>query len=267
MSDGSVGMRALVTGASSGLGVEFARQLAVDGVSLVLTARRAERLEALATELRDRHGVAVDCIPCDLAEPDAPERLYRAALQGGRVQILVNNAGFGQYGKLTSSSVDVARSMVALNITAVVDLTHRFVSHMLERPQQRGYVLNVASVAGYQPVPGFAVYAATKAFVQDFSEALSCELRRTSVSVTQLSPGATRTEFMKVAGMRDVQGLMERIAFEDAEPVVRRGLRAMFKGRPSVVSGWLNAITAFLGRVSPRALSARAAQRIMHRKP
>lgn len=255
--------RAVVTGASSGLGAEFARQLAARKVDVVLVARRRERLEALADELRADHGVRADVVAVDLATPDSPHRLFLEATREGRtVDLLVNNAGFGLYQDFVEESWERTQRMLFLNIMALVELSHRFALHMLESGAP-GWILNVGSVGAYQPVPGFAAYAASKAFVRDFTEALNHELRGTPIAATVVNPGPTRTEFMDVAGMGGTSGLRERIAFMDADEVARIGLEALFRGKPNVVTGWLNKITTFVTRFGSRRTNAKLAARFM----
>ncbi|MGM0575258.1 MAG: SDR family NAD(P)-dependent oxidoreductase [Myxococcota bacterium] len=257
------GMRAVITGASSGLGEEFARRLAADGAEVVLTARREERLAELAEDLRRSHGVEATVVALDLADDDGPRRLFEEATAGGaQVDVLVNNAGFGLYEQFVDGPLDRQRAMMRLNMEALVELSHRFALHMIERGRP-GYILNVGSTASYQPVPGFAVYAATKSFVRDFTEALAYELRGTKVRATVLNPGPTRTEFLDVAGMSGTSGFRDRLAFQDADEVVRAGLDAMAAGKPSVVPGWFNKVMAFMTRLGPRRLNAAMAARFM----
>jgi short-subunit dehydrogenase len=251
------GRTALVTGASSGLGVEFARQLAADGADLVLVARRAEPMEELAGRLRTTFGVQVTVLPTDLAEPGATVRLVKRLQEAGiEVDLLVNNAGFGWHGDLVGADPERMKTMIDLNCTALVDLTTRLLPGMLARGECG--VLNVASTAAYQPVPQMAVYGATKAFVLSFSEALWAETRGRGVTVTVLSPGATATEFFRVAGESASFGRRAT-----ASEVVATGLRAWRRGAPSVISGRLNAAMASSARFSPRRLTVLVAQRMM----
>ena len=185
---------ALITGASSGIGLELAKLFARDGYELVLVARRVERLEELGRELTQRHGVRCHTISVDLAQPDAAAEIVRRLEGAGpAVDVLVNNAGFGVLGPLATTEPETAGRMIRVNIEALTQLTRALLPGMLAR--RRGRILNVASTAGFAPGPLMAVYYATKAYVISFSEALAEELRGTGVTVTVLCPGPTRTEF------------------------------------------------------------------------
>ncbi|WP_456845859.1 SDR family NAD(P)-dependent oxidoreductase [Cellulomonas sp. P5_C6] len=250
------GTTALVTGASSGLGAEFAHQLAARGADLVLVARRADRLEDLATRIRAQHGAQVRVLPADLTAPGAAGKL-RAELDGVHVDTLVNNAGFGHFGDLADTDPTIGADMVQLNVAALVDLTREFLPDLLEG---RGALVNIASTAAYQPTPHLAVYGATKAFVLSFTEALSAELRPSGLRVLALSPGATRTEFFDVAG-RDAQlGRMQ-----EAADVVGLAMRALDRRRTpaSIVSGRTNRLTATFARISPRRVTLAVSDRLM----
>lgn len=243
------GQTALVTGASSGLGVDFARQLAAAGTHLVLVARRLDRLEALADELRAAHGVTVVVLAMDLAVTDAPARLHAELTSRGiAVDILVNNAGYGLHGAFVDLPWDRERAMIELDIVTLVHLTKLFVRDMVARG--RGRVLQVASIGAYQPSPTYATYSAAKAFVLSFGEALNYELRGTGVRCTVLSPGVTATEFLEVSGQRPTA--YQRMMMMTSTAVVRRGLSAMLRGRASVVPGVLNALGAWMVRLMPR---------------
>ena len=246
----------VITGASSGLGEGFARALAGRKRSLLLVARREERLAALAIELAERHGVAVETLALDLAADDAGERLMRAAGERGLViDQLINNAGFGARGAFADLGLDEQKRMIALNCTALMELCHRVLPGMVER--KRGGILNVASTASFQPGPWMAVYYATKAFVLSFSEALHEEVRAHGVKVAALCPGPTRTEFADVAGMGDSE-LFKRFA-SSSEAVVRDGLAALESNTAVKVSGTLNTIMAESIRFTPRLLARRIA--------
>jgi hypothetical protein len=257
--------RALVTGASSGIGREMARQLAAAGCSLVVAARRLDRLEELAAELRAAHEVAVDCVEVDLTEPGAPDRLYDAATaDGASLDILVNNAGFGRLQRFDRLPAAHNRDMVTVNVAAVVELSQRFLADAVPRPR-RSYILNVASTAAFQPVPNFAIYAATKHFVLAFSEALSAELASTRVSVTCLCPGGTWTEFFDTS-RQQIKGLA-KLSMLPADRVARIGLGAMLKGRRSVVSGAMNKLAAWFIRFVPRSTAGWIAARLVGAPP
>ncbi|WP_092964412.1 SDR family oxidoreductase [Agromyces sp. CF514] len=243
------GTTALITGASSGLGAEFATGLARRGSDLVLVARREARLVELAERLERDHGVRVTSIALDLAKLDAPAAL-RAALdeRGIRVQSLVNNAGFGMKGAFAEADAARIAEMVSLNVAALVGITREFLPDLVS--DGRGVLVNIASTAAYQPCPNMAVYGATKAFVLSFSEALSHETRDTGLRVLAVSPGATRTEFFEVVGTEDAA--VGR--FQTPAEVVGLALRELDRRStpPSVVSGGGNALNAGLVRFLPR---------------
>ena len=242
---------ALVTGASSGLGEEFARLFAADGVDLVLVARRRDRLEALAGELRAARKVSVHVVTADLSVPQEVERLVREVQALPlEVEFLVNNAGLGNVGPFAASALDRQLGMVDVNVRALVRLTHAFLPGMLAR--KRGRVLNIGSTAGLQPGPFGAVYYATKAFVNSFTEALSHELKGTGVTATASLPGATATEFASVAGSGSTR-LFKSGVMSSAE-VAANAYRAMNRGTPFVVHGWMNRMLAFSVRLGPRSV-------------
>ncbi|HQT83306.1 MAG: oxidoreductase [Acidiphilium sp. 37-64-53] len=249
------GRRALVTGASSGIGADIARQLAQRGADLVLVARRADRLETLATECR-LFGVDVETAPADLADPQASSAL---AARFPETDILINNAGLGAFGRFTETEYDKIERMIAVNITSLTHLTRLFAPAMAARGW--GRIMLVASTAGFQPVPLYAVYAATKAYVLSFGGALNVELAPSGVTTTVLCPGTTRTEFFEVAAQTK-SPLIERNAMGSAD-VARIGLDALAKGRATVISGAVNNAMAFGTRFAPRSLTAQLAYRIM----
>src|ERR671922_76374 len=222
----------LVTGASSGIGADIARSLAARGHGVTLVARRTERLEKLAAELRDRDGVRVETVGCDLGHADARQRM-RAEIgeRGLTVEILVNNAGFGSGGLFQELDQERELEMVRLNVEAVVDLCGRYVPELVRRG--RGAVLNVASTAAFQPLPRQATYSASKAFVLTFTDALHEDLAGTGVTATTLCPGPAKTEFMANAGI-DWEGLPDFLWSESAA-VAEAAVRGLEKGRRSGV--------------------------------
>ena len=241
----------LITGASAGLGVEFARQLGQRGERLVLVARRKERLDALAAELGNARAVAVD-----LSEAGAVGRLMAdIAAHGETVACLVNNAGFGLAGRFAELDGSRQREMIDLNIGALTELAHAVLPAMIAA--RSGAILNVASTAAFQPGPGMAVYFATKAFVLSFSEALHEEVREDGVSVTALCPGPTATEFGAVAGWGG-NAMIDRLSAR-AGPVVRAGIAAMDRNRAIVIPGLANKAGAQGHRLLPRWLLRRIA--------
>lgn len=249
---------AVITGASAGIGAEFARRLARDNRNLVLVARSADALARLAAELEAAHRIQAHAVPLDLTEREAPRRLFdETARRGLHIDLLINNAGFGSLGDFTRFDIERDRRMIDLNISALVELTHLYLPAMRERGA--GAIVNVASTAAFQPVPYMATYAATKAFVLSFSEALAEENRVTGVRVLALCPGATDTNFFQAAdGERPPMRIMETPA-----QVVKTALRALDAGKASVVSGWSNRFVAQSSRFAPRFLVRRIAGKIM----
>lgn len=242
--------RALVTGASSGIGDAIARRLAAEGTDLVLVARDAARLEALADELTTAHGVAVEVLAADLAAPvprDAVER--RLVDDGSPVDLLVNNAGFGTNGSFHELPVDREEQEVQLNVLAVLRLSRAALGHMVAAG--RGHVLNIASVAALYPVPGSATYGATKAFLGSFGDAVHEELRGTGVVLTTSLPGFTRTEFQQRSGW-DGQGRLPGPVWLTAEQVAAQSLDGAWAGHARVVPSWrYRAVTATTGVLPP----------------
>lgn len=252
---------ALVTGASSGLGRCFARQLAERGVNLVITARRAERLEELAAELSDQHGVQVTCLPLDLAEPDSAKTLFEKTEGAGQpIDILINNAGFASFGSFANMPWETVANLINVDIRALTELTHRFVKAMSAR--NRGHILNVSSAASYVPVPFYAIYAAAKTYVRNFTEALAHELRKSKIRVCCLCPGAIKTDFWDVAGQKNISTLL-RATMTTPDKVARVGLRALFGWRRNVISGFINKLVFWLTRLSPRRFIVRIAGALM----
>ena len=244
------GQVTLVTGASSGIGAAFARALAARGSDLVLVARRLERLEALAEELEQAHQVQVTPLALDLARPGAGRALAGlVADRGLHVTSLVNNAGFGTDGPFHEEDPDRLTEEINVDVANVVDITRAFIGPL--REAGTGVLVNVASMAAYTPVPGMAVYAAAKAFVLNFTEALWHESRPTGLRVLSLAPGLTRTEFFDVLGSDGYRG-----SYQTPEQVVATALRSLDRGnrRPSVTSGRTNSLMAS----SVRLLSRRA---------
>ncbi len=253
--------RALVTGASSGIGAEMARVLASWGCDLVLTARRTDRLEQLAQELRERHGVRVHCVPIDLSATDGAASLWQTATEAdARIDILINNAGFGEFTEFARAELERSLDMIQLNIGSLVELTHRFLGAALDRSRP-AYVLNVASIAAFQPVPFMSAYTGTKSFVLSFTDSLAAELSGSNVHVASLCPGGTRTEFSEVAGQP--LGRIAKSSMIDADVVARQGLTALFRGRRSLVTGTVNKVSCFLLRFVPRSTGAWAARQII----
>lgn len=240
---------AIVTGASSGIGEHFARMLAARGYDVVIAARRLDRLEALAKDIESKHEVRVTPIQIDLGVPGGAEALFaKTEGVGIEIEVLINNAGFGTQGFFPEIPWSKTAEQIQLNIVSLTELTHRFVAAM--RARRKGYVLNVASIGAYMPVPGYATYAAGKAYVRNFSEALAHELRGTGVRVCCLCPGPTETEFVAVAGQ--TIPAWQKMAFMSAERCARIGIRALFGGRRLIVSGLVNTLVMWSLRWVPR---------------
>jgi short-subunit dehydrogenase len=255
--DNVTGKWALVTGASSGLGLEFATLLAQKGANLVLVARRKEPMERLAERIRNEHRVEVLVEPLDLSAPSAAAQLKsRMNAKHILIDVLVNNAGFGLYGQFLDQPVEHVREMLQLNMIAVTEMAHVFGTEMKSRG--KGHILFIASLLAYQATPGYAAYAASKAYVLLLGEALNAELKKHGVAVTVLSPGPTATSFAEVAGQRDTS--MIRILMMDPRPVAHIGVDSMLRRRPSVVAGLLNKLIVFGNRVIPRSVQRQIMQ-------
>jgi short-subunit dehydrogenase len=248
---------ALITGASAGIGLEFAKRLAERGYDVILSARRRDRLDELAARLRAEHGgIRVEVIVADLQDSDALAAIVaETARLGMGVDLLVNNAGFGTHGHFETLPPDRERGEIAVNVAALVALTHAFLPAMLERG--KGGVINVASTAAFQPVPYMAVYAATKAFVRSFSEALHEEVQARGVRVIALCPGPTATEFF------DADVAAPRGPIRTVRDVVTTGLRAYDAGTPVAIDGANNKILIGFANLIPRRWATKIAGRIM----
>lgn len=248
----------LITGASSGIGLELAKCFAADGCRLVLVARNTDALDKLAAELRQRHGIQTIVSTADLSSPDTPGQIFDGLQNAGvAVDVLVNNAGFGAIGPFPRLPLDRQMEMLRVNIAALTELTGLFLPGMIER--RRGGMLNVGSVAGFVPGPGMTVYYATKAFVLSFTEGLAGELAGTGVTATALCPGPTATNFGNVAGSKNVN--LIRVSRMTAEAVARGGHRAFRKGQVIAVPGLRNKFLVLLARLMPRAVVRRTARR------
>ncbi len=251
---------ALITGASSGLGAEFARRYAADGHDLLLVARRGEPLHALATELSARHGIRAESALIDLSSPDGARSVVEAVRALGlAVDVLVNNAGFGLRGPFATIPVERELAMIQLNVTTVVHLTKLLLPAMLTRGQ--GHIVNVASTAAFQPGPGMTIYYATKAFVLSFSEALAEELRGSGVAVSTVCFGPVPTGFQDTAGHRS--GWLYARTMMDAPRAVDLAYRAVRRRRRLIIPGLLNRLLIQTQRVLPRGLVTRAVRRVV----
>jgi short-subunit dehydrogenase len=239
----------LITGASSGIGAEFARQLAARGMHCVLVARRHDRLQSLAQELEEANGIRCEIVSADLSQPRAGRGLLaEVSRRGIAVELLVNSAGFGMVSSLEDTDVGRALELIQVNVMCLTELTLSAAKEMVRRGH--GGIINVGSLVSFQPVAYMGVYAASKAYVLHFSEALWAELRSRGITVTTLCPGTTRTDFFDRSG---VPGWAERNRGAHVESVVRTGLEAFDSGRQYVVSGWANYLVSLVVRLATRA--------------
>lgn len=249
----------LITGASSGIGLELARLFAGDGADLVLVARSEDKLRELAAGLAAEHGVKAEILTADLTRPGSAGEIAETLAQAGvQVDVLVNNAGFGAHGQVAGIGVKRQLDVIEVNVAALTRLTALFLPGMLER--RHGAVLNVASTAAFQPGPNQAVYCATKAYVLSFTEALAEEVRGSGVRVSCLAPGATDTQFAAQAGMTGT--LAFRMGMMGAAPVARAGHDGLRRGKTLVIPGLRNRLLALSVRVSPRGVVTRVAGRM-----
>lgn len=256
------GKWALVTGASAGIGKALAAELASGGTNLVLTARRRDRLQELAAQLRSKHKINTEIVEADLAQPSAPNEIFQFTKEKGiAVDLLVNNAGFGQYGELSSVDPQRLLDMVQVNCAAVLHLTRLFLPEMIAR--RRGDVLIVSSTAAFQAVPYISTYAATKVFDLFLAEGLAEEMRPHGVRICALCPGTTESEFHDAAG----HPARVRRRGETAEKVARTGLRALAAGKSYVISGFANYLGAHSQRAAPRGLVTRIAAKMFRPQP
>lgn len=248
--------RALVTGASRGIGLELARVLARNGHDLVLTARSEDELLEHAADLEEEHGVSVRVVPGDLSDPATPARIHRDLTENGiAVGVLVNNAGFGSQGPFHEQELTSQLDMVRLNVEALTQMTGLFLPDMIRRGG--GRILQVASTAAFQPGPLMAVYYASKAYVLHFSEAVAAEVKEKGVTVTTLCPGPVATGFQERAEMKRAPLVTGAIPMLTARRVAEAGYKGMMKGKRVVIPGFMNKLGAFSVRLSPRKLAAR----------
>jgi len=254
------GKRALVTGASSGIGAALARLLAAEGVNLVLTARRKDALDQIATACREK-GVRVDVVTADLGQAGAATTVWQAATTGGPIDIVINNAGFGYFRAFVDGDWERDAELLQLNITSLVELSRRFVEAR-KGDTGRAYLVNIASIAAYQATPNFAVYTSSKAFVRNFTEALHDEFAGTPLSVTCICPGGTHTEFHASAGAGNYGWLATR-SMLSAEQVARITLSAMKKGKRNVIPGVMNKLSCFGVRLVPRWFASWMSRRVL----
>jgi short-subunit dehydrogenase len=258
----AMGKTVLVTGASGGIGYELALHFARNGFDCVITARRVDRLEALAQRLRREHKVRVSVIEADLADAGSPDRIFAAVQAAGiEVDVLVNNAGFPTYGHFADLDTRTELDELQVNIVALTHLTRLFLPGMVAR--RDGRILNLASTAAFQPGPLMAVYYASKAYVLSFSEALGNELAGTGVSVTALCPGVTRTGFQAAGAMEDSRLVQGKMA--DAASVALAGYRGVMARRSVVIPGFANKLVPLAVRLAPRSVVTRMVRRAQER--
>ncbi len=256
-------MTALVTGASGGIGLELARLLAADGHDLVLVARSGDKLARLAEELTGKHEMAARVLVADLARPEAPGEIFDdLQAKGVAVDVLINNAGFGSYGLFAETDLRSELDLLQVNVVALTHLAKLFLPQMIAR--RRGYVMNVASTAAFQPGPLMAVYYASKAYVLSLSEALANECEGTGVVVSALCPGPTETGFVAAAGMGDSK-LFDRGSM-DARTVAVEGYRGMLNGKTLVIPGFRNALVARTVGMMPRRLVTKVVRGIQEKR-
>ncbi len=256
------GARALVTGASSGIGKAIALELARRGANLVLTARREAALEAVAAECRAL-GVSTELVVADLGRSGEASRLWDVATHTAEIDVCINNAGFGYFRRFDDIEWDRDAEMLQLNVTSLVELSWAFVRARRGRPG-RAYLMNIASIGAYQSVPNMAVYASSKAFVRNFTEALHDELRGSAASATCICPGGTRTEFHANAGAGDYSWIANA-SMMTAERCARISVRAMLAGRRTVIPGLVNKLSCFGVRLVPRWFASWMARRVLGR--
>ena len=248
----------LITGASGGIGEAFARRLAAEKHNLVLVARSEQKLHELCDELMLKHKITAHYVAVDLIDYEADKRLFEETEKHGmQVEWLINNAGFGSMGDFAKLNLERELDMIGLNIMALVALTHRYIQRM--REEKKGLIINVASTASFQPVPFFATYAATKAFVRSFSEAIAEENRPFGIGVMALCPGPTETGFFDAAKInKDVKNQMMQKGMQTPEEVVETAMSAVKSGKAQVISGWLNYFVARSVNIIPDSLITRA---------
>ncbi len=256
---------ALITGATSGFGREFVKLFAQDGYHLVIVARHADDLERVATEVRQKHPrCQVTVMPKDLSEVGSAQALYEEVKQQQiTINVLVNNAGFGDHGFFADTDLEKELAMIQLNITALVHLTKVFLKEMVQRNE--GKILQLASTVAFMPVPKMAVYAASKAFVLSFTEALQHELKDTHVTMTALCPGASDTDFFERANAEDTR-VVKDTGLSDPAKVAKDGYEALMKGEMRIVSGAKNKIQAWMSNFVPDKLLAAGMAKMMEEK-
>ena len=240
---------ALVTGASGGIGKDISRLFAADKINLVLVARNKNKLEENKREFEKTYGIKTEIFSCDLSEPHSPEKIYEYTRNKSLIiKYLINNAGFGKYGDFIKQDFSVYEKMIELNIKSLAGLTHLYARDMVS--QREGRIMNIASTAAFQPVPLLNVYASTKSFILNFSEALRNELKGTGVSVSVLCPGETRTSFHKTAGFPESK--FKKSHLMESKEVAEIGYKGMMRGKALIIPGLFNKLLTFSSRLAPR---------------
>lgn len=249
----------LITGASSGIGMGLAKLFAADGSDLVLVARREDRLNELAEKLKSEHGIEVHVLPKDLSKKTSPKEIFNHLKKEKiEIDVLVNNAGFGSRGTVSELDTDLQVDMVQVNAAALTHLTSLFLPGIIERGQ--GGILNVGSLAGFQPGPNLAVYFATKAYVLSFTEALAEEISNPNIKVSCFAPGPVKTEFGEKSDLED--SLLFKVSLMDLEPAVKAGYEGFRKGKTIVIPGLKQQIVPFLNRFTPRLIVRKIAKKL-----
>jgi len=249
----------LITGASSGIGMELAKLFAADGSDLVLVARREDRLNELAQKLKSEHGIDVHVLPKDLSKKTAPSEIFKHLKKEKiEIDVLVNNAGFGSRGTIAELDTDLQVDMVQVNVAALTHLTRLYLPGIIERGH--GGILNVGSLAGFQPGPNLAVYFATKAYVLSFTEALAEEISNPDIRISCLAPGPVKTEFGEKSDYED--SLLFKLSLMDLEPAVKAGYEGFRKGKTIVIPGLKQQIVPFLNRFTPRLIVRKIAKKL-----
>ena len=249
----------LITGASSGIGMGLAKLFAADGSDLVLVARREDRLNKLAEELKSEHGIEVHVLPKDLSKKTSPKEIFNHLKKEKiEIDVLVNNAGFGSRGMVSELDTDLQVDMVQVNAAALTHLTSLFLPGIIERGQ--GGILNVGSLAGFQPGPNLAVYFATKAYVLSFTEALAEEISNPNIKISCFAPGPVKSEFGEKSDLED--SLLFKLSLMDLEPAVKAGYEGFRKGKTIVIPGLKQQIVPFLNRFTPRLIVRKIAKKL-----
>jgi len=251
----------LITGATSGIGYEMAKLLAIKGNNLLLVSRNKEKLESIKSEFEAEFGIKAKYLVSDLSKTGASKDVFNFAKEL-EINILINNSGFANYGEHTEIDIEENFNLIQLNIVALTELCALFGNKMKQRKE--GMILNIASTAAFQPTPYFAAYGASKSYVLNFSEALAKELEEYNISVTCLSPGATQTNFFEAANIDDIKNSqLKKSSRQSAKQVAEVGIKAMFNKRLSVIPGFKNSFMAFSNRFAPRPLVAKISKSIM----